>query len=362
VPTFQREWGKRIMRLSRAGIPTLMLVGNHDLSPAAGRAHAIQEFETLEIPYIHVASRPLFLKPEQLNGVPVQVIAIPWVSRSSMMAALELSGTDPGEVYSELGARLSELVSRWLDEVDPNLPVILTAHASVQGALFGGERTVMLGSDLVLPGSMVKDPRLSYVALGHIHKPQDVNQGVQPPVIYPGSIERVDFGEAADDKFYVIATVEKGQPTTVEWVKLNGRRFIDRSVALDPSSVELVGDLPTIESCMSRIYRVMPTKDDLSGSILRLTIDYPRNWEEFIDEADLRRYCESAFEFHLIRRPQVETRLRIPSDHTISSLTPVDLLNIYWKTQNVSSENAAYLTRLAQEVFGDAGDSEPTDN
>ena len=34
APTFQREWGKRIMRLSHAKIPTLLLVGNHDLSPA----------------------------------------------------------------------------------------------------------------------------------------------------------------------------------------------------------------------------------------------------------------------------------------------------------------------------------------
>ena len=41
APTFQREWGKRIIRLSQAKIPTLLLVGNHDLSPAAGRAHAI---------------------------------------------------------------------------------------------------------------------------------------------------------------------------------------------------------------------------------------------------------------------------------------------------------------------------------
>ncbi len=31
APTFQREWGKRIIRLSRAKIPTLLLVGNHDL-------------------------------------------------------------------------------------------------------------------------------------------------------------------------------------------------------------------------------------------------------------------------------------------------------------------------------------------
>ena len=43
-PTFQREWGKRMMRLSEAGIPTLLLIGNHDISPASGRAHTLQEF------------------------------------------------------------------------------------------------------------------------------------------------------------------------------------------------------------------------------------------------------------------------------------------------------------------------------
>ena len=37
-PTFQRAWGERMMRLSRAGIPTLLLVGNHDVAPADNRA------------------------------------------------------------------------------------------------------------------------------------------------------------------------------------------------------------------------------------------------------------------------------------------------------------------------------------
>ena len=59
APTFQREWGKRIMRLSAAKIPTLLLVGNHDLSPSIGRANAIEEFETLQVPYVRVLARPM---------------------------------------------------------------------------------------------------------------------------------------------------------------------------------------------------------------------------------------------------------------------------------------------------------------
>src|SRR5512144_629204 len=85
APTFQREWGRRIMRLSQARIPTLLLVGNHDLSPAVGRAHAIQEFSTLQVPFIRVLDRPEFLCSADLWNLPVQVVAIPWISRSGLM-------------------------------------------------------------------------------------------------------------------------------------------------------------------------------------------------------------------------------------------------------------------------------------
>ncbi|MFN2276083.1 MAG: exonuclease SbcCD subunit D, partial [Candidatus Promineifilaceae bacterium] len=83
-PTFQREWGRRMMRLSNAGIPTLLLIGNHDISPAAGRAHTLQEFKTLHVPHIYVADRIQLWSPQDL-GVPLQVLTVPWVSRSKLM-------------------------------------------------------------------------------------------------------------------------------------------------------------------------------------------------------------------------------------------------------------------------------------
>jgi exonuclease SbcD len=343
APTFQREWDRRIIRLSKAGIPTLLLVGNHDLSPALGRAHAIEEFNTLEVPHVHVINKPVFLKPEHLGGLPVQIMALPWISRSGLVAHLGVQSSSPqkaGRVYEELEARLTELVGEWFEQIDPDLPLVFTAHASVQGAKYGAERTVMLGSDMVLPGSLVRDPRLDYVALGHIHKPQNLNEEAHPPVIYPGSIERVDWGEAADDKFFVIANVERGK-TEVEWRQLtNIRTFIDRSLVLDSK-----------EEIDQRLRGALPPKDQLVDAIVRLTIEYPRDWEPLIDEAALRDYAQEAFEFHLVKHPQMESRVRLPDDQSIGSMSSLELLDIYWRANHTQDEDLAALNKLAGEVI-----------
>src|SRR5690242_13409464 len=129
APTFQREWGRRIIRLSQAKIPTLLLVGNHDLSPAAGRAHAIHEFDTLQVPYGKVLSKPELLGPEQLWDLPLQVIAIPWISRSGLMASVDTNAADQAEVFASIEERITDLVSGLLKEAEdlhPDLPIVLT--------------------------------------------------------------------------------------------------------------------------------------------------------------------------------------------------------------------------------------------
>jgi exonuclease SbcD len=344
APTFQREWGKRIMRLSKAGIPTLLLVGNHDLSPALGRAHAIQEFDTLEVPNVRVISKPCFLNADDL-GLPVQVIAIPWISRSGLLASQDMSAADSSEVFTNIESRITDLVNGWLEEANPDLPIILTAHASVQGAKYGSERMVMLGADLVLPGSLVKDPRLDYVALGHIHKPQNLNEKAHPPVIYTGSIERVDFGEAADDKFFVIARVARGK-TKVEWRKLeNVRPFIDRRL-----------ELQSAENVTEALKAALPPPEEIEGAIVRLIVEYPREWETLIDEQALRAHTTGVFEFHLVKRPQVEARIRLPADQTVSSLSPLDLLEQYWRASHTEEGEIETLQKLAREIIGSGGE------
>lgn len=351
APTYQREWGRRIMRLANAGIPTLLLVGNHDLSPASGRAHTLQEFDTLEVPNVRVLSKPEFLKPADLWGLPVQVLALPWVFRSGLMASLGLDGEEAEKVNQELETRLTEILQNWMNELDPSLPTILTAHGSVQGALYGNERTVMLGKDIVLPGSLVKDPRLDYVALGHIHKHQDLNPGAHPPVVYSGSIERVDFGEAADEKYFVIAKVARGE-TTYEAKKLEGRRFIDKFIRVKDR-----------EEMISKVPAALPSKKQMENAIFRLTVEYPRELEVYLDETLLREQSAGAMEFHLIRRPSQEARLRLPTGEGIANLSPLELLDSYWKSTHAEPGDTEAMQTLASTIIQAVeGETEPAGN
>lgn len=340
-PTFQREWGKRIMRLSHAGITTLLLIGNHDLSPATHRAHAVQEFDTLEVPHIHVLNKVTLLTPAQLEGKPVQVLALPWISRSGIMAAHEMSAMNMDEINNALSEKIKKRLDFHLEEADPQLPLILLAHTTVQGAIYGNERTVMLGNDLVLSPALVRNPRFDYVALGHIHKFQDLNPGNHPPVIYPGSIERVDFGEAKDEKYYVIADVKPGE-TNYQAHKIPGtRKFIDLRL-----------ELTSEQDMNEKILAVLPAPSVLEGAIVRLIVTYPSQWEGVINEVELKARTSMTFEFHLVKRALNDIRKRLQEgDKTASSMTPLELLDRYWEVSQIDEVERQTLKALAKNIM-----------
>ena len=340
APTFQREWDKRMMELSRAEIPTVVLVGNHDMSPSHQRAHALTELKTLEVPHIHVIDEPTFLGPDELGGLQVQILALPWITRSGMVAFLDMELSDPSKVYAELETKVSDLINDWADELDPELPTVFTAHATIQGAKYGAERTVMLGGDLVLSPGLVKDKRLDYVALGHIHKPQDLNEGEQPPVIYPGSIERIDFGEEDDKKYYIIVELEKGNANP-DWRELKDiRPFITVKHLIE-------SDKDVTKTILAK----MPSAAKIEGAVVRLILEYPREWETLIDEAALRETAAQAFEFHLVKRPQMEARVRLPEDKAVGAYSPEELLEHYWKSAHVEEDQRQPLMDMAKDII-----------
>lgn len=341
-PTFQREWGKRIMRLSEAKIPTVLLVGNHDVSPASGRAHTLHEFNTLNVPYIYIGDRIATLTPEQL-GVPVQVITLPWVSRSQLMTRQELAGKTQEEVMALIEDRVTELINRHIQKTDPEIPTILTAHVSVNNAKYGSERAVMLGNELVLSHALLNNDRLDYVALGHIHKHQSLNHAdSHPPIVYPGSIERIDFGEAGEKKGFVLAEVARGK-TTWEFVPLDTRRFID--LAIEPKNAD---------TFMKDLLALLPPPEKVADAICRVKITFPRDWEPLLDETAVYQHFRSAFSIKIQKHRLDEKRTRLGNTVEVAKMTPLELLDTYWRTIGLEPEEAEAMQALAKEVLGEA--------
>jgi exonuclease SbcD len=70
-----------------------------------------------------------------------------------------------------------------------------------------------------------------------------------------------------------------------------------------------------------------------------------------IDEPALRKHAEKTFEFHLVKRPRIEARSRIAEGLLASSLSPLDLLDQYWRA--TKTDDVGALQKLATEIIAD---------
>ena len=125
--------------------------------------------------------------------------------------------------------------------------------------------------------------------------------------------------------------------------------------AVRPIVTELIRMQPQ-EQVTETILKKLPPQNELEGAVLRLVLEYPRDWEKLIDEAALRQYAAGTFELHLVKRPQVEARIRLPEDRAVGSLSPLELLEVYWDGSHVPEDEQVELKKLAEEIIRDSGD------
>jgi exonuclease SbcD len=343
-PTHQREFARRIHRLARdLGIPTFLLVGNHDLPNAADRAHSIEIFDTLAIENVWVARRPGLHRIDTRHG-PVQIVALPWVTRSSLLTRDEFKNLSIADLQQTMVDKIERILvgeAGLVSQLDPALPTILVAHGTVQGAVYGSERSVMLGHDLALPPSFFTHPAFDYVALGHIHKHQSLS--ATPPIVYCGSLERIDFGEAGERKGFVEVDLEKGQ---AQWrfVPVPARRFVN-------IEVKVAGENPTQQVLDAIAAHI------IDEAIVRLTIETTAAANALLDDAAIRRALATASHVAAIAH-EIErtTRLRLGSQESIEALTPRQVLERYLVARQTPSERTELLLRYADDLLA----AEPT--
>jgi exonuclease SbcD len=338
-PTNQREFARRIRQLSEAQIPVLLLLGNHDLPLAAGRAASTEIFSTLDVPNVVVATTVESHLVKTKRGA-VQVVTVPWPVRSHLLAKEQFRGKTSDEINEELEKSVVSLVREEIEGLSPDLPTILAAHVTVFGAetSHGGQASVFLGREVILPNSLLADRSFDYVALGHIHKHQVVREA-DPPVVYSGSLERLDFGEEREEKGFVLVELEKGR-CEFRFVSLPARDFLTIEVKAD-------GPDPT-----AQVVEAI-ANHDLKEKVVRLIVRTSAEKEQLLNETEVFGALSSAFHVAaLIKDVERPVRLRI-GERNYEEMTPREILATYLKVKQVPRQRAQILQEYAEQLSQD---------
>jgi exonuclease SbcD len=344
--TYRREFARRIKRLADRGIPVVLLVGNHDLPAQEKKAPSIGIFRTLEVPNVLVASRDRLHRIKTRRGDTIQIATVPYPVRQRLLARQEHKDKSIAELDALVQELLTDNIQALAAQVDPGLPAVLTGHFSVSEAKLGSERTVMLGRDVVVLKSVVADPVWDYVALGHIHRHQDLNHGQQPPIIYCGSLERIDFGEEGQAKGFVVADIpisdqESGQRGECAWQfhAVEARRFVTIRADLRKEADPMAALLASI------------ARHSVSEAIVRLVLQIRPEQEGLLRDAEIRKALEEAYYIASINKEMERAyRQRLGGDSP-EELTPAELLARYLETKDTPPERLQVLQQHAEEIF-----------
>ena len=336
-PTHQRELARRILRLIRHDIHVVLVPGNHDTPMAAGRATSVDIFRELELPNVTVMRRIGAQRIETRSG-PLQVVALPWLTRSTFMAHDEYKNLALDELVQQMAGIIEGSLQATCAELDPHLPTAMVGHVHVFGARVGAERLLTLGNDPVLNASMLDLPNVGYFALGHIHKHQAVVTGPRP-VVYAGSINRVDFSEEDEKKGFVLVELQAGKS---EWelVPVKARPFL--TIKAEP-----VTETPT-EEVVKAILRAGPR---VENAIVRLQLRGPRARLQAVDEREVRRQLADAHFLTPIQREYTdEARIRI-AGADVRGRTPLEMVSLYFEQQNVPADRRDLLLARARTLM-----------
>jgi len=342
--TQQREFAKRIRRLSTSGIPIFLLIGNHDLPNAIGRATTTEIFDTLAVKNVYVSNRPDVYHISTKSGT-IQIASLPWLRRSALLAKEETKNLDFDQLNQRLQQVLTNIITANISKLDPGLPSILAAHVWVTGAQVGSERAMTIGQEHALLLSNVANPAFDYIALGHIHKHQALSQN--PPVVYSGSLERLDFSEEEDDKGFYLVEIGPDQETgkrrvSFDFHQITGRRFLTVNINIEPEDTD-----PTL----TVLKAIAEQPDKIRDAIVRLQISLPAECQGQLRDNDIRNAIKEAHYFTIAKDIQRETRLRL-GKWTAEELTPIEALKKYLETRkDLSQERTKLLLEYGEKLI-----------
>jgi len=281
TPTQQKLFMQCLLRLYKADIPVVLLVGNHDNPLSFGKAHALDLFEHLPLDGFHIICKPTTLILNTKNG-PVQIVGIPWPTRNTIALSAVHFAKSNEEITRYISDALGKIIQSHAQKLDPEIPAVLAGHLTVSTGVFSGsERRAIYGNDPTLLPSQLACKPFDYVALGHLHRYQNLNTSGYPAIVYCGSPERVDFGERKEEKGFCLVDLKKNE-TSHQFVATPARLFIQVEVHLKPEKNQTEQILEAL------------AKETISGAVIKIKYYLETSCKDLVDLQAVQQACKKA--------------------------------------------------------------------
>lgn len=202
----------------RPGLITVISGGNHD--PALRLEAPADLFQSLDIHAIGTVRRQdgaldarqhLVAIPGLDGGPALYVLAIPFL-RAADLTGVSFSDKEMGLSIESAARDFHEKIVASVEEIVGDLPLIATGHLHCAGGIEseGAERRILIGGSHAVPPGIFP-ARLDYVALGHLHGPQNLDGG---RVRYSGSCFPLSAAEIRYDHGVTILEIDGREVTT----------------------------------------------------------------------------------------------------------------------------------------------------
>lgn len=320
-PTQQKLLMQCFLRLYKANIPVVIIVGNHDNPLSFGKANALEIFGELPVDGFHVISKPTSFRLDTKNG-PIQIVGIPWPTRNTIAISEKHIYKSSTEITEYISQAVAQIIKKYAQKLDPTIPSVLAGHLTVSNGVFSGsEKRAIYGTDpILLPSQLAIEP-FDYVALGHLHRYQNLNPKGYPAIVYSGSIERVDFGERKEAKGFCAVTISEKNKADHKFIKTPARPFIQIEVKLETGK-------PQTQQVLDAI-----SKKNIKDAIVKILYHVPPGKPDYVDLKKIQHACTDVM--YLvgiipIRQPNTRER-RVSSVKVTMQLS--DLLKAYFDTK-----------------------------
>ena len=224
-----------LAQLARENIVSVVIPGNHD---DAARLRTLKPLGDLLQAYMvtDLSDDPAGLIvaiPQRTGGERALVGCLPYLHPHHVLNVAEGSNKSEDKrlsIYQDKVKDYLRALTEKMERTDSNAVSIVLAHAHIAGTEFGGGewRSSVFPVD---PG--ILPSQVHYVALGHMHQPQEVS-GTRARTRYAGSILQMDFGERGQQKSVCLVEAHPGKPAEISLIELTAGKALLRRTGTAP--------------------------------------------------------------------------------------------------------------------------------